>query len=111
MKAHDDTPDPAHDIDEAVEETFLASDATVRDNREASRYEISVDGHVAFMQYERRPGMIVLMHTEVPQLLRERGLGSILAKSVLEAAKAEGIRVIAKCPFVRAYMQKHHGLA
>lgn len=107
MNAHDDTPDAARDIDEAVDETFLASDATVRDNREASRYEISVDGQVAFMEYERRPGMIVLMHTEVPEVLRGRGLGGILAKSVLEAAKAEGVRVIAKCPFVREYMKKH----
>ena len=107
MNAHDDTPDPARDIDEAVDETLSASDATVRDNREASRYEMSVDGHVAFMEYERRPGMIVLMHTEVPPLLRGRGLGGILAKSVLEAAKAEGLRVIAKCPFVRAYLAKH----
>ena len=107
MNAPDDTPDPTDDIDEAVDETFLARDATLRDNREASRFEMSVDGQVAFMQYERRPGMIVLMHTEVPELLRGRGIAGILTKSVLEAAKAEGIRVIAKCPFVRAYLEKH----
>lgn len=107
MNAHDETPDPAPDIDEVVDETFVASDTTVRDNREASRYDLSVDGHIAFMEYERRPGMIVLMHTEVPPPLRGRGLGGRLAKSVLEAAKAEGLRVIAKCPFVRAYLEKH----
>ena len=83
------------------------SPGAVRDNREASRYEISADGQVAFLQYERRPGMIVLLHTEVPEHLREQGLGGILVKSALEAARAEGIRVIAKCSFARAYIQKH----
>jgi predicted GNAT family acetyltransferase len=82
-------------------------DATVRDNREASRFEISVDGHVAFLKYERRPGMIVLVHTEVPLPLRGHGVAGTLAKSALEAAHAEGIRVIAKCKFVREYMKKH----
>lgn len=51
--------------------------------------------------------MIVLLHTEVPEHLREQGLGGILVKSALEAARAEGIRVIAKCSFARAYIQKH----
>ena len=85
-------------------------DATVRDNREASRFEISVDGDVAFQEYERRPGVIVLMHTEVPEHLRGHGLAGTLTESALEVARAEGIRVIAKCPFARAYIEKHHKL-
>jgi predicted GNAT family acetyltransferase len=81
-------------------------EATIRDHREASRFELEVDGQVAFLQYERRPGAIVLAHTEVPQPFRGRGLASALAKAALEAARAEGLRVIAQCPFVRAYLRK-----
>lgn len=84
---------------------------TVRDNREASRYELPVDGHVAFLEYERRPHSIILKHTEVPESLRGRGLGAILAKSALEMARAEGLRVNVQCPFVKAYLEKHPELA
>jgi len=43
----------------------------------------------------------------VPQPFRGRGLATALAKAALEAARAEGLRVIAQCPFVRAYLRKH----
>jgi predicted GNAT family acetyltransferase len=82
-------------------------EATVRDNADASRFELEVDGQVAFLQYERQPGGIVLAHTEVPPPFRGRGLASALAKAALEAARAQGLRVIARCPFVKAYLRKH----
>jgi uncharacterized protein len=82
-------------------------EATVRDNADASRFELEVDGQVAFLQYEQQPGAIVLAHTEVPPPFRGRGLASALAKSALEAARAQGLRVIARCPFVKAYLRKH----
>jgi hypothetical protein len=119
--------DPGQKLDEALEETFPASDApantvetgirigaaeaAVRDNPDASRFEMAVDGQIAFLAYQRRPDAIVLTHTEVPPPFRRRGLASLLAKSALEAARAEGMRVIARCPFVRAYLQKHPELA
>jgi len=95
-------------MNEAVEETFWTIDSEVNDNVEASRYEISVDGQVAFLEYERRPHSIVLVHTEVPPLLRGYGIAGILAKFALEAARAAKLRVIALCPFVKAYIEKHH---
>jgi predicted GNAT family acetyltransferase len=82
-------------------------EATVRDNPDASRFELEVDGQVAFLQYERRPGAIVLAHTEVPPPFRGRGLASELAKAAIEAARTQGLRVIAQCPFVKAYLRKH----
>jgi uncharacterized protein len=127
MMAHDDMTDPGQKLDEAIEETFPASDppantfetgirlgaggSAVRDNPGASRFEIAVNGQVAVLQYERRPEAIVLVHTEVPPLFRGRGLAGRLAKSALEAARAEGLTVIARCAFVRAYLQKHPELA
>jgi uncharacterized protein len=127
MMAHDDMTDPGQKLDEAIEETFPASDppantvetgirldageSAVRDNPGASRFEIALNGQVAVLQYERRPEAIVLVHTEVPPPFRGRGVAGRLAKSALEAARAEGLAVIARCPFVRAYLQKHPELA
>jgi len=79
----------------------------VRDRPEASRYEAVVDGQVAFLAYERRPQAIVFVHTDVPEPLRGHGLADRLAKAALESARSEELRVVARCPFVRAYLRRH----
>jgi hypothetical protein len=126
--AHDELMDPEEKLDEAIEETFPASDAPantietgirlsisagddgeakVQNNAAARRFEIAIDGQISFLQYERRRNAIVLVHTEVPPPLRRRGLAGKLAKAALEAARAEGLQVVVLCPFVRAYLEKH----
>jgi predicted GNAT family acetyltransferase len=115
------------EVDEALEETFPASDPpantvetgvrvedessnapefAVRDHREASRFEVVKDGQVAFLQYERRPDAFVFSHTEVPESLRGRGIANQLVKVGLQSARAEGLPIVVRCPFVRAYLQK-----
>jgi len=85
----------------------VTPDIVVRDNREASRFETLVEGHLAYLTYARRPHAFALVHTEVPDALRGRGVGSALAKFGLEAARAEGHPVRVLCPFVRAYLERH----
>ena len=84
--------------------------AGVVDNHEASRYELTVDGHTAVLEYERRPDSITLVHTEVPPALRGRYIGDALAKAALQGARTAGVRLVVVCPFVRAYMKKHPDL-
>jgi len=79
----------------------------VRDHVAAHRYELTRDGHTAVLVYRRAPGVITLVHTEVPAPLRGHGLAAILAHHALEAARASGERVIPSCPFVQAYLQRH----
>jgi predicted GNAT family acetyltransferase len=79
----------------------------VLDNPASDRFELSVDGDTAFLEYRRDGDTISLVHTEVPKAFRGRGYGELLVKGALDAARAEGLRVKAVCPFVRAYMDKH----
>lgn len=79
----------------------------VIDNREASRFEIVVDGELATLAYQRTPSSLVLVHTDVPPPLRGRHLADVLAKAAIDAAHAEGLPFVAVCPFVRAYLRKH----
>jgi predicted GNAT family acetyltransferase len=111
-------------LDETIAETFPASDAPantvatgirvgdptefrVRDDREAKRFEIVVDGQIAFLEYERRADSLALVHTEVPEALRGRKLGELLARAGIRAARSAGLTPVAICPFVRAYVKRH----
>jgi predicted GNAT family acetyltransferase len=79
----------------------------VRDNVALKRFELEVDGHTAFLYYRLEPGVITLVHTEVPSALGGRGVGSTLVRGALDAIRAKGLKVIATCPFVAAYLGKH----
>ena len=79
----------------------------VTDNRPANRFELAVDGQLAFLTYERTGECVRLLHTEVPEAFRGRGFGESLVKGALDAVRAEGLRIVAICPFVRAYLRKH----
>jgi predicted GNAT family acetyltransferase len=81
--------------------------SAVRDNPQLHRFELDADGHVAFSEYQRADNAITFMHTEVPKALEGRGIGSSLVRGALEIAKAQGLAVKARCPFVAAYIKKH----
>jgi len=53
----------------------------VRDNTERSRFEINVDGNIAFSEYWRTGDRLTIRHTEVPKALEGRGIGSALASA------------------------------
>ena len=79
----------------------------VRDNTERQRFELDADGHVAFSEYRRDGGVLVIRHTEVPKALEGRGIGSALARGLLDLARAQGLKVRPLCPFVAGYIAKH----
>jgi predicted GNAT family acetyltransferase len=79
----------------------------VHDNSERHRFELDADGHVAFSNYKRADGVLTILHTEVPKELEGRGIGSALVRGLLEIARAQGLKVNAVCPFVKAYLDRH----
>jgi uncharacterized protein len=79
----------------------------VRDNKTNSRFELDVDGAVAFANYRLAPGTVIITHTETPRALRGRGIASELVKGALEMIRADGKKVIAGCGFVVDYLGKH----
>ncbi len=81
--------------------------SAVRDNKELSRFEIDVNGVTAFANYQLGNGVITISHTETPIAARGQGIASKLVAGALDIARARGLKVIPRCPFVRTYMQKH----
>lgn len=82
--------------------------AELIDNSARSRFEMPVDGVLAVVEYARPGGnTIELTHTEVPDALAGQGVGSRLARAVLDNARRDGLRVIPTCPFIAAYIERH----
>jgi predicted GNAT family acetyltransferase len=79
----------------------------VRNNTSLGRYELDVEGHIAVAYYKREGDVVTFTHTEVPQELSGRGIGSRLARGALEDVRAAGLKVVAKCPFMAGYIAKH----
>ena len=79
----------------------------VRDNKAQHRFELDVEGQVAFASYRETPQAIIITHTETPRALRGRGVASELVKGALELIRADGHKVIAGCGFVVDYLDKH----
>ncbi|MBO4209354.1 GNAT family N-acetyltransferase [Micromonospora echinofusca] len=80
----------------------------VEDNPARRRFEILVDDALAgFAAYQLRGETVVFTHTEVDPEFRDLGLGGTLARGALDQVRARGGRVIARCPFVSAYIDRH----
>ena len=81
--------------------------APVRDNAARSRFELEADGVTVFMNYRLAGNVISLDHTETPVAARRRGFASRLVKGVLDEARSRGLKIVPRCPFVRAYVDEH----
>ena len=79
----------------------------VRDNKSQHRFELDVEGAMAFANYRLSPDAVIITHTETPRALRGRGIASELVKGALELIRADGLKVVAGCGFVVDYLQKH----
>ena len=76
-------------------------------NKADHRYELVVEGHLAATYYSLADGVITFIHTEVPPELGGKGIGSTLIRGALDQVRAEGLKVVAQCPFVKAFIDKN----
>ena len=84
-----------------------AAQPTVVDNHAQRRFELHVDGEMSVLTYRIAGDRIRLLHTEVPASQRGRGYADMLARAALERAQRDHMRVVALCPFVRAFLERH----
>lgn len=82
-------------------------DPEIRDERDAKRYALDVEGQTAVVTYNLVVGGLMVTETLVPETLEGRGIASRLARHVLADVKARDLVILPVCPFFAGYLKKH----
>lgn len=87
-----------------------ATEVRVTHLRHQRRFALDVGGRRAgFTEYFEADGRRAFVHTEVGQPFTGRGLASVLVRSAMSATRADGLQVVALCPYVRRWVEGHPG--
>jgi predicted GNAT family acetyltransferase len=70
-------------------------------------FEIHEGETIAFLEYRFHKKDIAFIHTEVPESMEGKGVGSALVKHAFEYARENNKPVMVYCPFVSTYMKRH----
>ena len=79
----------------------------VGDNPDDGQFEVTTEGGLAVLTYDRREGKLHLLHTGVPDEAEGQGIGGRLVRAALEQAREQGLKVVPHCSFARAYVARH----
>ena len=76
-------------------------------NEVKPRFEAKLGDEFAFIDYRWQNGVIVFMHTFVPDAGQGKGIAGKLAGFALEYVKEKDLKMKLYCPYMRTYVNKH----
>ena len=76
-------------------------------NPAKSRYELDVDGVMAWADYQRSGHRLVIPHVEADPALRGTGAAGRLMGKVVETARAEGMKIVPLCGYASAWLRRN----
>jgi predicted GNAT family acetyltransferase len=88
-----------------MKEEFL--NIPVIKNETNHRFELTVDGYKAFIDYQEKGDNIELIHTESPEELAGRGVATALIEKALQYIENNNYTLTPLCPLVFAYIKRH----
>jgi uncharacterized protein len=89
-------------------DSLPGSGAPVRHDPDHSRFFLPLaDGDAELIYGPFSDDVLDLQHTDVPPSGQGRGIGDALVRAALAYAREQGMRVMATCPYVQAWLRKH----
>lgn len=76
-------------------------------NKEFSRFELEIDGHVTFATYLLEGKILTIDYVFAPEELRGTGAAGKLMGEVAEFAKKENLKIIPICGYAAVWLKKH----
>jgi len=87
----------------------MMDNVAIHHSPDRQRYEITVDDEpVGLSRYRDDGGTRVFTHTEVDSAYQGHGLATQLIRGALDDTRSSGLRIVAVCPMVAAFVGKHH---
>lgn len=75
---------------------------TVIHEKDNHKFTLDINGEEAKVEYVVKEGKMYLIHSEVPYLLRGRGIGKELVLKTFEKLTEEGYKAVAVCSYIKA---------
>ncbi len=82
-------------------------DCNVKHSTEGCRFTTEIDGHTAYVTYDRDKDCLDLTHTIVPRPIEGRGVAASLVKEALKYARENGLKIRPICSYTVAYFNRH----
>jgi uncharacterized protein len=79
----------------------------IRHEEAHSRFESDHEEPAVLAYDKKEDGTLDLHHTAVPPSLEGKGVGGQLVRYAIDHARAQGIKIIPTCGFVRSWLDRH----
>lgn len=85
----------------------MYEDLPLNNNEAIHNFELFVNGHRAFIDYQQRGNRFFLLHTEVPHELEGHGVAAALVDKTFKYLEANNFKVVPYCEYVKVYLKRH----
>ena len=82
------------------------SELMVTRNSSVNRFEVTIEGHLAKVDYRMSGNRMIITHTEVPDVLRGKGVAEQLVAFAVKYARKEGLEVVAECDYANRFLNR-----
>ena len=70
-------------------------------------FELFIDGHRAFIDYQQRGDKVFLLHTEVPVELEGKGVAAALVEKTFKHMETNNFKIVPYCAYIKAFLKRH----
>lgn len=79
----------------------------VNDNTDRKRFELEVDGHIAFANYRIDGDYLYINYVEAPEILRGTGAAGKLMEGMMQIARERNYRITPICSYAVSWLRRH----
>jgi len=85
----------------------MYNDLQLINNQPIHNFELFVDGHRAFIDYQQKGDKVFLIHTEVPIELEGKGVAAAIVEKTFRYLEENHLKMVPYCAYIKVFL-KHH---